>query len=151
MPGNQSRKWEAAVAALLECATLEQAAVQTRVSLRTLKGWLKEPAFLDLFRKARRQVVENAVTRLQQLTLQATLALHRNLSCGIAGVEVRAATVVFEHAARGLEVFDLADKLAQLEQQFAEVLSRADNSRTQATGRPLNGAAPPGGPGRPVP
>jgi hypothetical protein len=152
MPGsNQGRKWEAAVAALLNCATLEQAATQARVSLKTLQRWLKEPAFLDLYRKARRAIVENAVTRLQQLTLQATLALHRNLSCGNASVEVGAATAILEHAARGLETFDLADQIARLEQQLAEVVAHGNNGRAQTAGRPLNGTAPPPGPGRPAP
>jgi hypothetical protein len=140
------------VAALLECATLAEAAVQARVSEPTLHRWLKEAEFLEAYREARRQVVEAAVGRVQQLTAQATATLRRNLDCGNGSVEVRAALGVLQHATKGVEVYDLAVQLARLQEQLAEVMTRGQHNGFAASpGRPLNGAAPPGGSGRPSP
>src|SRR5215470_10392529 len=106
--------WEKAVAALLETATVEQAAARAGVGLRTLKRYLADPDFLRLYREARRQIVEGAVSRLQQLCLQAVLALHRNLTCGHPAAEIRAAATVLDQGLRGVELLDLAAQVDDL-------------------------------------
>jgi hypothetical protein len=151
MPGsNQNRKWEAAVAALLECATLDAAARQAQVSPRTLKNWLREPAFLRVYRDARRQLVEGAVVRLQQSCLQAVLTLHRNLTCGHPAAEIRAAATVLDQALRGVELLDLATQVEDLRRQLAEVVAHG-NGRTPKAGGETNARAAAAGPGRGVP
>jgi hypothetical protein len=110
------RKREQAIAALLSEPTVEAAAKKARVGYRTLKEWLRDPGFLADYRAARRDVVEAAVVRLQQMTLGAALTLHRNLTCGKAGDEVRAAIAVLDQAFRGTELLDLAGQLAELKQ-----------------------------------
>jgi hypothetical protein len=151
MPGsNQNRKREAAVAALLECATLDAAARQAQVSPRTLKNWLREPAFLRVYRDARRQLVEGAVVRLQQSCLQAVLTLHRNLTCGHPAAEIRAAATVLDQGLRGVELLDLATQVEDLRRQLAEVVAHG-NGRTPKAGGEANGRAAAAGPGRGVP
>jgi hypothetical protein len=120
MPGHgekQSRKREQAIAALLSEPTVEAAAKKAKVADRTLRGWLKDPAFTRDYRAARRQIVEGAVSRIQQATVVAVLTLHRNLNCGNPGTEVRAAQVILEHSTKAVELWDLEQRVEELEHQ----------------------------------
>jgi hypothetical protein len=106
----QGRKREQAIAALLAEATVEAAAAKAGVGYRTLKGWLTEPAFRAAYRRARRELVEGAVGRLQAATGQAVdtlLAVARSGSKD--GDRVRAAVALLEHAFRGLAEADVLD------------------------------------------
>jgi hypothetical protein len=146
--GSKSRRRQAAIAALLECPTLAQAALAAGVCEKTLRTWLKQPEFLSSYREARRQVVEHAVGHVQQLTAKAAATLERNLDNGSGNVEVKAAVALLEHAARGLDVFDLADKVQKLEQTLAEVLARGGNNVFPAAAAGQgNGHAPASGAG----
>jgi hypothetical protein len=137
----QTRKWEAAIAALLSEPTIEQAAGKAQVSYRTLKSWLGMPEFSQLYRDARRQIVEAALSQLQRATGEAVETLRRNLACGEPGPEIRAAVAVLEHAVRAVETLDLAQQLAELKQQIGE--ARLDRGNARSTGSP----APPAGSG----
>jgi len=110
-----SRKREAAITALLTCASIGKAAEVTGVSERTLRSWLRDPEFKAAFRAARRQVVEAAVGQLQRATGAAVRTLRRNLSCGKAAVEVRAALGIIEQSIKAVELIDLDDRVAALE------------------------------------
>jgi hypothetical protein len=99
-----SRKQEQAIVALLEQATLEQAAAAVGVHEKTLRLWLKLPAFQAEYRAARRRIVDCAIVRLQQCTTGAVLALNRNLTCVTPSVEVRAAQAIIQWAIRGIEL-----------------------------------------------
>jgi hypothetical protein len=112
----QSRRQEAAIAALLSEPTVEAAAKKAKVGYRTLRVWLKDPAFNREYREARRQIVEEAVSRLQQTTLMAVLTLYRNLTCGNPGTEVRAAQVILEQSVKAVELMDLEQRVEELEQ-----------------------------------
>jgi hypothetical protein len=128
----QTRKWEAAIAALLSEPTIEQAAGKAQVSYRTLKSWLGMPEFSQLYRDSRRQIVEAALTQLQRATGEAVETLRRNLACGEPGPEIRAAVAILEHAVRAVETLDLAQQLAELKQQIGE--ARRDRSNARSTG-----------------
>jgi hypothetical protein len=143
--------WEKCIAALLSEPTIEQAAARAEVGVRTLKNYLADPDFLKLYRSARLQIFEGSIVRLQQLSLQAVLCLHRNMNCGRPGVEVRAALGLLDQVFKGTEVFDLSTQVEDLRRQLAEVVAQHGNGRTQTAGRPLNGAAAPHGPGRAAP
>jgi len=132
-----SRKQEQAVLALLEHATLKQAAAAIKVNEKTLRGWLKIPAFQGEHRAARRRIVEEGITRLQQLTTGAVLALGRNLSCGIPGVEVRAAQAVLDRSLQAVELGDLLQRFEELEQWLGPPWKRPATPDT-------NHADPPG-------
>ena len=58
--------------------------------------------------------MDGAIVRLQQVTLQAVLALHRNLSCGKPSVEVSAASKVLDLVVRTLEMDDLRSQIEEL-------------------------------------
>src|SRR5687768_6339121 len=76
--GKHKRLEDAALAALLSQPTLAQAAQQAGISESTMLPWLADPAFKARYREARRQVVELAVTNLQQATAAAVETLTRN-------------------------------------------------------------------------
>jgi hypothetical protein len=122
MPGGRrsDAARERAVLALLSCPTLEDAADEAGVSERTLRRWRKLPEFRAAELAARREVVDRAQTQVQQLTQTAALALHRNLTCGTPAVEVRAAAVVFDLAAKAVELQELVGRVEALERQLKE-------------------------------
>jgi hypothetical protein len=102
-----TRKQEATIAGLLSCRTIRAAARKAGIAERTLRGWLKLPAFVAAYRSARRQVLEQAIGQLQRSCDAAVKALQRNLKCGHAGTEVRAAVAILDHAFRGGELADV--------------------------------------------
>jgi hypothetical protein len=121
MPGGQrlTRTQEKAIAALLAEATIQNAALRAKVSERTLKYWLKQPAFAAEYRLARQRVVEQAIGILQQASIQAVATLVRNLNCGRHAVEVSAANSLLERSTAAIETFDILTRLEALEAQHA--------------------------------
>jgi hypothetical protein len=125
----EPRKREQAIAALLAEPTHAAAAAKAGIAEATLQRWLKRPDFLAAYRQARRRVVETALGRLQQATGKAVDALERNLSCGHAATEVRAALGILEHSTRATELVDLMERVETLERRAAE----ADGKGTTAS------------------
>jgi len=121
MSGNDRRgtprKWEQAIAALLAQPTVADAARSIGVGESTLRHWLREPVFCEAYRMARRQAVEVAIGTLQQAAAEGVTTLRRNMSeTTPPAVQVRAAVAILEHAARGVELLDLAERVAALEE-----------------------------------
>ncbi len=71
-----------AIGALLTFPSIWEAAKSLGVDDSTMRRWMKNPAFLDRYRKARRQCVEGAIARVQALTSKAVACLEKNLTCG---------------------------------------------------------------------
>jgi DNA-binding MurR/RpiR family transcriptional regulator len=120
----RSRREDVAIAALLAEPTISQAAEKAGVSESTLLRWLADPPFQVCYRAARLQVVEQAVSQLQQTTSEAVTALQRNLSCGVPAAEISAAKAVLDFAIKGVELVDLAERIEQLEQARTETGGR---------------------------
>jgi hypothetical protein len=119
------RKAEQAIAALLTEPNHEAAAKSAGVSPATLQRWLRNPKFKAMFRAARRAVLEGAIGLLQNAAVASVEALTRNLTCGKPASEIRAAEVILTHAAKGLEMFDLAERVEELK----ETVDRVTNHR----------------------
>jgi hypothetical protein len=111
----QSRKTEAAIAALLTSPSIEAAATAARVAEKTLRLWLKDQSFLSAYREARRRVLETAVGRMQQAAGGAVDALVRNLTCGRPGDEIKAAGIILQLGTQAVELMDVEERLAALE------------------------------------
>lgn len=126
---NLSRKQELAIAALLNCKTVKAAAVKAGITDRTLRTWLTRPAFLAAYRAARRAIVEIAVARLQRATGKAVRTLTRNLTCGKASDEIRAALGILHHSLRAVEVTDLAEQLEDLKRQLEGLQHEPGNNQ----------------------
>lgn len=61
-----SRRREAAIAALLNAPTLEQAAADCGLGVSTLRRWLKDEAFAAQYREAKAALVRNATATLRK-------------------------------------------------------------------------------------
>ena len=125
------RKQELAIIALLTEPTVEEAAQAVGVSPVTLWRWMQLEDFRAQYRAARRQALENAVAQLQRTAGEAIEALRRNLACGVPSVEVRAAQVILEQAAKGVELIELEARIAELE-RVAENEQGAKDQRWRA-------------------
>lgn len=112
-----SRKQEQAIAALLTYPTIEQAAKAVGVGETTLWRWLQDEDFQELYRQAKREVVSQAITRLQQASCEAVEALREiiNNAEAPAHARVSAAKAVLEAAQKGVENEDLAQRIKALE------------------------------------
>jgi hypothetical protein len=115
-----SRTQEKAIAALLSTRTIGEAAKVCGVNDATLWRWLQLPDFQAAYRAARRQVVEQAISKLQGATKYAVATLGKNLSCGNPAVEIRAAQIIIEQAIKGVELIDLQERVERLETLLAE-------------------------------
>ncbi len=111
-----TKKQEAAIAALLSTSVMKDAAAQVGISDVTLWRWLQLPEFESAYRAARRQVVEQAISKLQGATKYAVATLGKNLSCGNPAVEVRAASIILEQAVKGVELIELQERIERLEE-----------------------------------
>lgn len=116
----RSRRREQAISALLTHPTIVEAAQAAGVSEKTIRNWLKDAAFLRDFRATRSRVVEHAIAQLQTATSRAVETLERNLTCGTPGAEIRAAATILERSVAAVELWDLAERLEQLEQTLAK-------------------------------
>jgi hypothetical protein len=98
-----TRKQEALIAALLIEPTHAAAATKVGVSEATLHRWLNLPDFRTAYRRARRELVEGAVGRIQAATGQAVDTLISVAKDGVKDSDrVRAAIALLDHACRGL-------------------------------------------------
>jgi len=110
-----SAKQEKVIAYLVVEPTIEKACEKAGINPATYWRWTQQEAFLKEYRKARRTIFENTVARLQSLTHEAVECLERNLHCENASVEIRAASIVLDLAARGIETLDLEGRIEMLE------------------------------------
>jgi hypothetical protein len=125
----RERLEDRALAALLCEPTIAQAATKADISESTLLRWLAEPSFKARYRDARRQVVELAVTGLQQATSEAVETLNRNLQCGVPSSEIAAAKTILDFAVKGVELVDLAERVEALEQASEQAAEREKGTR----------------------
>ena len=129
-------KQEKALAALLVCPTIAEAAKSARVGETTLFRWLQEPAFQEAYHAARLQVLSAATMQLRQATGAAVDTLKRNLTCGNASAEIRAAATILEMAYKSAEVEDLAARVEAMEQFLKQQQEEAQTEgRPHATAR----------------
>jgi hypothetical protein len=123
MPGHRGklgRKAEAALAALLSQPTIAKAAAEVGVAERTLRLWMKAPAFLAAYRQARRQLVEHALGELQAAAGEAVAVLKRNLRAARSADQIRAALGLLRHVLQVEELVSLTERLEELERRAAE-------------------------------
>ena len=119
---NLSAAQQRAIPALLTSTTLVEAANQARVGERSLRRWLKEDRnFQREYNRARREVVNHAVTRLQRLTTMAT----ESLECMLKDqgpptvARVGAVRTAFDYAYRGIEFKALQVRLEEVEEKLS--------------------------------
>ncbi len=110
-------KKDAAIAALLKNANIEQAAKAVDVDAQTLRRWLKIPDFRNTYRAARRELFAECVAGLQWASSIAVQTLTEIMldTTFSASSRVRAAETVLNHVRQGMEVEDLLVRIEALE------------------------------------
>ena len=124
--GNEtlSARQEKAIAALIACKTVEEAAVKAKISPRSLHRWIHEdPTFQMAYRQARREALDNAIASLQTGAVEAVQALRDAPTHGSVNVRVRAAAIFLEHALAANAQFNLQERLEALEGDRGEEYS----------------------------
>jgi hypothetical protein len=109
---------EKAIGALLESATIKDAAQKCGLNEKTLRRYLEDAEFQKEFRAARRVIFEQNITRLQSLHADAIDTLKRNLTCEIPSTEVRAASIVIEGNRKDFETTDILLRLEEIENEY---------------------------------
>src|SRR5262245_34525881 len=142
LDGHQER----ALAALLSSSSHAEAAQRAGISESTLQRWLREPAFREEYRAARRALLEAAIGRLQSASGDAVQVLQDVLTDPQAGANarIRAACSILDYSVKAVELWDLAERIERLERE--QELKGAANGRR--TGPPAE--APGGRPAGPA-
>lgn len=105
-----------AIQALLAEPSIVAAAKTAGCGEATLRRWLrKDENFQEEFRLVRCSVMQAATAKLQGLCGQAVEVLQKNMTCGTASIEVKAACAVLDHATKLLELDDLRERIESLE------------------------------------
>ena len=112
-----SRKQEQAIAALLSEPTICAAAKHIGVNEATLYRWLQHEEFQTSYRQARRESVTQAIAGLQQACGEAVQTLREIMtdSEAPASSRVTAARAVLDTALRAVELEDIEERVAALE------------------------------------
>jgi DNA-binding transcriptional MerR regulator len=118
---------EKAIGALLESATIKDAAQKCGLNEKTLRRYLENAEFQKEFRAARRVIFEQNIVRLQSLHAGAVDALERNLNCEIPSSEIRAAQIVIESNRKDFENFEILNRLEILENEHFEQTKQTRN------------------------
>jgi hypothetical protein len=115
--GNKfGRRKEAAIAALLVEKNHAEAARVVGIDLSTLKRWIRLPEFIEEYRRARWEVVDQAYARAQQNSGAAVLVLLKLMAdpATPSSGRIRAALGVFGIAHEALEL-DMETRMSELE------------------------------------
>ena len=120
MPAGEKRRSRLPVAAALACgSTVAAAAVAGGVSESCVAKWLRTPVFRARVRRIQTEAVGRAVGLLSEAMAEAALALRELLLSDSESVRLRAATAILTAGLNVVEVRDLAERVAALEEQGA--------------------------------
>lgn len=110
-------KREQAIIALLSHSSIGQAAKTAGISEVTLWRWIKDQEFQQAYREAKRRVVDQAISRLQQVCGEAVETLREIMTDPEkpTSSRVTAARAILEMAVKAVEIDDLASRVEKLE------------------------------------
>ena len=113
-------KQQKAIAALLSEPTIAGAAAKVGINEVTLHRWLHDATFNDVYRAARREAVSQAVARLQQFSSGAVFVLATVMADKGTPPSTRviAAKAIIEYAIKAVELGDIEQRLAALEEAY---------------------------------
>jgi hypothetical protein len=119
----------AAVAAILSTGTIDLAAAAVGVAPSTLYRWLRRDEFRAALKRGQREAYEAAIGELQNGARKAVRTLLRNAECDNKAIENDAAKAILDRAAKAMEVLDLAEEVAALNEIVNQINATGKNRR----------------------
>ena len=116
-----SRKKEDAIAALLTCKTVAEAAEVASIGQNTLFRWLRMEDFKTAYRNARKEVVAQAIAQIQNGLSDAVKTLTDIMKDNKAPASARVAAgkIMLDMAIRAIETEDLEARITKIERKFS--------------------------------
>jgi transposase-like protein len=116
-----SRKKEAAIAALLSCDTVQEAADQVGVGRRTLFRWLQDGDFKRQYQEAKQAVLFETVKNLTTASTATVDILHHTLINSKSDhAKIAAARMILDFAFKGMEYESITMAIEDLERRVAD-------------------------------
>lgn len=115
-------KEEIAIAALLSTSTIGEAADAIGVSEQTVWRWLQKKDFKDKYQKSKKQVLQQAIARLQTASGNAVETLLEVMgdSFSPASTRVAAAKITLDLSLKVLEYEEIESRIQSLEKKLNE-------------------------------
>lgn len=115
-----SQKKERAIMAMLTAPTMKKAAFDAKIGETTLFRWLKLAEFEKAYRQARRQAIDQTISRLQQASTHAVSTLQDVMGDETAphSSKVSAARAILDISFKAFELDDLGARIETLERQL---------------------------------
>jgi len=112
-----------AIQALFVTASLAEIAATLGIEEATLRAWLRDPAFAEAYRQARRDLIVQLAGRLAQAAAAGVAVLQAIAQDETAPptVRVMAVRVTLDYTLKLAEYADVAVRLTEMEQQLAEI------------------------------
>jgi len=126
---NLSPRQHRAILALLKCASVEKAALDCKVSSKTLRRWLREASFREAYVRAGERLFEQGLGQLQWLASFAVAKLAQALVNGSVGQTLRAAEIVFTHGRSAVNL--KLDAMVKLQGQYGVLLAPGSAATAQ--------------------
>ena len=116
-PKDLTIRQEKAIAAMLSCQTVAEAAKLAQVGERSIYRWLKQDTFQSQLRRARRRALSESLGRLQQVADRAVDTLDTILQNEKATTASRVSAVraALRFACHGIEIDDFEERLTAVE------------------------------------
>jgi len=121
---------EKVLIALIETSTIRDAAKKSGIGEATIYRYLQDKDFLAEYRNARRQTVESAIAQMQNAASEAVETLKQLQHCENPAVAARCAQIIFENSVKGMETFDILERLEKIEDEHQK--------QNQENGKPNN-------------
>jgi hypothetical protein len=103
---------------LLSSPSYEEAARRSGVSVKQIFVWLKDPTFQKELRRNQSVIFTEAISSLKASTLMAVETLTNCLTDPESRVRLSAAEKILTHAFRGIELFELEERLQEVEKKI---------------------------------
>lgn len=118
--GKRPKKTHEAIAALLAHTTMKEAAAAVGIGETTLFRWMQDEGFREEYRKAKGELVGQAIARLQGVTGEAVDTLQAIMKDDDkpAGSRVTAARTILDTAIKAVELEELVARIERLEKQM---------------------------------
>ncbi len=109
---------EKTLIALIETSSIREAAKKSGIGEATIYRYLQDKDFLAAYRTARRQTVESAIAQMQNAATESVERLKELQYCENPAVAARCAQIIFENSVKGMETFDILERLEALENEY---------------------------------